>query len=58
MACVVLTDNALKGTFLNQDTRLMVDPSKIGIARPAVDSALVLAYEDMHTKKSSKLSRS
>ena len=36
----------------------MVDQSKVGIARPAVDGALVLEYEDVLTGKSSKLSRS
>ena len=56
MARVVSTDIAFKGTFLNQDTRSMVDQSKIGIARPAVDKALVLEYEDMLKGKSSKLS--
>ena len=35
MAVVVSTDIALEGMFLNQDTRLMVDQSNIGIARPA-----------------------
>ena len=36
----------------------MVEQSKVGIARPAVDGALVLEYEDMLTGKSAKLSRS
>ena len=36
----------------------MVDQSKVGIARPGVDRALVLEYEDMLTGNSSKLSRS
>ena len=36
----------------------MVDQSKIGINRPAVDGALVLEYENMLTGKSSKVSRS
>ena len=58
MADVVSTDIALEGRFLSHDTRSMVHQLKIKIARPAVDSALVLAYEDMHTGKSSKLSRS
>ena len=36
----------------------MVQQSKVGIARSAVDGALVLEYEDMFTGKRSKLSRS
>ena len=36
----------------------MVDQSRVGIARPAVDRALVLEYQDMLTGKSSKLSKS
>ena len=58
MTRVVSTNIALEGTFLNQDTRSMVEQSKVGIARLAVDGALVLEYEDMLTGKSSKLSRS
>ena len=58
MAGVVWADIALEGRFLNQDSRWMVNQSKIGIARPAVNRALVLEYEDMLTGKSSKLSRS
>ena len=58
MAHVVSTDIPFEGAFLNQDTRLMVDQSKIWIARPASDRALVLEYEDMLTGNSSKLSRS
>ena len=58
MAAVVSTEIALKGTFLNQDTRSMVDQWRIGIARPAVDRAFGLENEDMFTGKSSKLSRS
>ena len=58
MTRVVSTNIALEGTFLNQDTRSMVEQSKVGIARLAVDEALVLEYEDMLTGKSSKLSRS
>ena len=58
MAGVVSTDIALVGMFLNQDTRSMVDQSKIGNARPAVHRALVLEYEDTCTGNSSKLSRS
>ena len=45
-------------TFLNQDTRSMVEQSKVGITRRAVDGAVVLEYEDMLTGKRSKLSRS
>ena len=58
MARIVSTDIAFEGTFLNQDTRSMVDQSKIRIARPAVGRALVPEYEDMLTGKRSKLSRS
>ena len=58
MAHIVSTNIASEGTFLNQDTRSMVDQSKIGIARPAVDRALALEYKDMLTGKTSKLSRS
>ena len=58
MARIMSTNIALEGTFLNQDTGSMVDQSKVGIARPAADRALVLEYEDMPKGKSSKLSRS
>ena len=58
MTRVVSTNIAFEGTLLNQDTRLMVEQSKVGITRLAVDAALVLEYEDMLTGKSSKLSRS
>ena len=44
--------------LLNQHTRLMVQQSKVGITRLAVNRALVLEYEDMFTGKRSKLSRS
>ena len=56
MARIVSTNMALEGTFPNQDTRSMFEQTKVGIARPAVDGALVLEYEDMLTGKSSKLS--
>ena len=36
----------------------MVQQSKVGITRSAVNGALVLEYEDMFTGKHSKLSRS
>ena len=36
----------------------MVQQSKVGITRSAVDGVLVLEYEDMLTGKRSKLSRS
>ena len=58
MTRVVSTNVALEGTLLNQDTRSMVEQSTVGITRPAVDGALVLEYEDMLTRKRSKLSRS
>ena len=56
MTRIVSTKIALEGTFLNQDTRTMVEQSKVGITRVAVDGALVLEYEDMLTGKRSKLS--
>ena len=51
MARMVSTNIGLEGTFLNQDTRSMVEQSKVGIARLAVDGALVLEYEDMLTEE-------
>ena len=51
MAGVMSTNIAFEGVFLNQDPRSMIDSSKIGITRPAVDKALVLEYEDMLTDK-------
>ena len=56
MPSIMSTKIALEGTFLNQDTRWMVDQSKVGIARPAIDGALVLGYKDMPMGESSKLS--
>ena len=58
MTRVMSTNVAFEGTLLNQDTRSMIEQSKVGITRPAVDGALVLKYEDMFTGKRSKLSRS
>ena len=58
MTRVVSTDITFEGTLLNQDTRSMVQQSKVGITRSAVDGALVLEYEDMFTGKRSKLSGS
>ena len=58
MTRVVSTNVAFEGTLLNQDTRSMVEQSKVGITRPVVDGALVLEYEDMSTGKRSTLSRS
>ena len=58
MTRVVSTDITFEGTLLNQDTRSMVQQSKVGITRSAVDGALALEYEDMFTGKRSKLSRS
>ena len=58
MTRVVSTNIAFEGTLLNQDTRSMVQQSKVGITRSAVDGALILEYEDMFTSKRSKLSRS
>ena len=58
MTRVLSTNLTSEGTLLNQDTRLMVEQSKVGTTRPAVDGALVLKYQDMLTGKCSKLSRS
>ena len=58
MTRVVSTDITFEGTLVNQDTRSMVQQSKVGITRSAVDGVLVLEYEDMFTGKRSKLSRS
>ena len=58
MTRVVSTNVAFEGTVLNQDTRSMVEQSKVGITRPAVGGALVSEYEDMFTGKCSKFSRS
>ena len=58
MTRIVSTDITVEGTLLNQDTRSMVQQSKVGITRSVVDGALVLEYEDMFTGKRSKLSRS
>ena len=58
MTRVVTRKIAFEGTLPNQDTRSMVEQSKVGITGPAVDGALVLQYEDMITGKRSKLSQS
>ena len=58
MTRVVSTDITFQGTLLKQDTRSMVQQSKVGITRSPIDGALVLEYEDMFTGKRSKLSRS
>ena len=58
MTRVLSTNVAFEGTLLNQDTRSMIEQSKVWITRPAVDGALVLEYENMFTGKRSKLSRS
>ena len=55
---LVSTNVTLEGTLMNQDTRSMVQQSKVRITRPAVEGAPVLEYEDMFTGKRSKLSRS
>ena len=47
MARIVSTNIGLEGTFLNQDTRSTVEPSKVGIARLAVTGALALEYKDI-----------
>ena len=53
MTRVVSTDITVEGTLLNQDTRSMVQQSKVGITRSVGDGALVLEYEDMFTGKRS-----
>ena len=58
MTRVVSRDISFEGTLLNQDTRSMVQQSKVGITRSAVDGALVLEYDKMFTSKRSKFSRS
>ena len=58
MTRVVLTSVTFEGTLLNQDTRSMVQQSKVGLTRSTVNGAPVLEYEDMITGKCSKLSRS
>ena len=58
MTRIVSTDIAVESTLLNQDTRSMVQQSKVGITRSVIDGTLVLEYEDMFTGKRSKLSRS
>ena len=58
MTRVASTDITFGGMLLNQDTRSMVQQSKVGIGKSAVDWGLVLEYEDMFTGKRSKLSRS
>ena len=40
MTRVVSTNVTFEGTLLNQDTRLMIEQSKVGITRPAVHGAL------------------
>ena len=57
MTRVASTNVAFEGTLLNQDTRSIVEQSKVGITGPAVNGALVLEYKDMFTGKCSKLSR-
>ena len=52
------TDITFEGRLRNEDTRSMVQQSKVGITRSAVDGALVLQYEDMFRGKRSELSRS
>ena len=58
MTRVVSTNVTFEGTLLNQDTRSMIEQSKVGITRSTVDGALVLECEDMFTAKCSKLSLS
>ena len=55
---VVSTNFTSEGTLLNQDTRSMVEESKLGTTTSTVDRALVLEYENMFMAKPSKLSRS
>ena len=58
MARIVSTNIALQDTFLNRDTRSMVEQLEVGIAEVAVNGILVLEYEHMLAGKSSELSRS
>ena len=58
MTGVVSTNVVFEVTLLNQDTRSLIEQSKVGITRPAIDGALVLEYEDMFTGKHSRLSQS
>ena len=58
MPGVMPTDIAFKGKLLNQDSRWMIDQSKIGVTRPSIDRALVLEDEYILTDKGSMLSRS
>ena len=58
MTRVVSTSVTFEGTLLNQDTRSMIEQSKVGSTRSNVDGALVLEYEDMFTGKRWKLSQS
>ena len=58
MTRVVSRNVTFEGTLQNQDTRSMVEQSKVGITRSTVDGAPVLEYEDMFTGKRSKLSGS
>ena len=51
-------DIAFEGTLLDEDSRSMIDQSKIGVTRWSVDGALVLENEHMFTGKGSMLSRS
>ena len=53
MPGVTSVDMAFEGAFLNQDPRSMIDQSKMGITRPAVDRALVLEHDYMLTGKNS-----
>ena len=48
---VVSRNFTFEGTLLKQNTRLMVEQSKVGITGPAIDGALVLEYEDMFRGK-------
>ena len=52
------TDIAFEGKLLDEDSRSMIDQSKIGVTRSFVDRALILENEDMFTGKGSILSRS
>ena len=55
---VVSTSVTFEGTLLDQDTRSMIEQSKVGITRSTVDGELVLEYEDIFTGKRWKLSGS
>ena len=51
----MLTDVTFEDTFLGQDSRSMIDQSKVGVTSSSVDGALVLESKYMSTGKGSML---